>query len=321
MRRRDLIVLIGGVAALRPLAGVAQPAKAPIVGVLVMGNPKPDLPLRIFREKLRDLGYVEGQNIRIEVRSAEGDARRLPELAAGLIRQKIDVLVAWQTPVVLAAERATHDIPVVMMGAGDPVGNGLVASLARPGGNITGVSGVTAELAGKHVELLKELLPSIGRIAALCNAPDPFSTLFLEHVQLSGKALGIEIVATMVEKAAELDGAFATMSGEQVGAVVVQPSLPLKRAADLALSHHLPAVSPLAPFPRAGGLMAYTAQAKDYYGRAAIFVDKILKGAKPADLPVEQPTKFELIVNLKTAKALGLTLPPTLLARADEVIE
>jgi putative tryptophan/tyrosine transport system substrate-binding protein len=322
MRRREFLgAVIAGAAAFRPFALPAQPAKLPTIGVLVAGRPSPEEPLRLFRAGLRDLGYVEGQNIRIEVRNAEGNIERLPELAAELVREKVDVIAAWMTPVVLAAKRATSEIPIVMMGAGDPVGMGIVASLARPGGNATGMAGQTAERAGKLVELLKEAWPSMRRITALCNAPDPFSKPFREQIELAGKAQLVEIVPFMVKAGAELDAAFPAMTDKHVDAMIVQPSLPLTHVADLAIGHRLPAVSPLGSFANAGGLMAYTTEAKAYYGRAAVFVDKILKGANPANLPVEQATKFELVLNLKTAKALGLTVPPTLLARADEIIE
>ena len=322
MRRRDLIgLLVGGAAALRPVPSAAQQRKVPVVGVLVAGQPDPQLPLRLFREGLRERGWAEGQNLRLVVRSAKGKVERLPELAAGLVRAKVDVIVAWMTPVVLVAKRATSEIPIVMMGAGDPVGTGIVASLGRPGGNVTGMAGVTAELAGKLVELLKEALPSVNKVAALCNAPDPFRKPFLKQIQLAGKAQSVDIVPMMVAAGVELDAAFPAMAGKRIDAVIVQPSLPLKRAADLALRHHLPAVSPFTPFARAGGLMAYAATAADYYQEAAAFVDKILRGAKPADLPVEQPTKFELVLNLKTAKALGVTVPRSFLARVDKVIQ
>ncbi|HWD58926.1 MAG TPA: ABC transporter substrate-binding protein [Stellaceae bacterium] len=293
----------------------------PVVGILVAGKPDPREPLAAFREGLRTLGYIDGQTIRFTMLNAEGHVERLPELAAELVRDKVDVIVAWMTPVVLAAQRATSKIPIVMMGAGDPVGMGIVATLARPGGNITGMAGQTAELAGKHVELLKELLPGLRRIGALCNSADPFSKPFLEQIELAGRAADVEIVLIKVAGGADLDAAFATMADKKIGALIVQPSLPDARVAELAISHRLAAVSPLAPFPRAGGLMSYTASAEDYYGGAAILVDKILRGAKPADLPVEQPTKFELAINLKTAAALGLTVPQSLLARADEIIE
>ena len=318
MRRRELILAVLATGMGRPAAARQGP---PTVGILVSGSPKPDMPLRIFREKLEELGYVEGRNIRLDVRSAEGHAERLPELAAELVRQNVDVIVAWQTPVIAAAAQATKTIPIVMLGAGDPIGSGFVGSLAHPGGNVTGVAGLTAELGAKHIELLKQLLPGARRIAALCNVPDPFSKLFLRRIEQVGPAVGIEIVPVPVNAATELDAAFATMRGKAVDAVIVQPSLPLREVAALAIAARLPAVSPIAAFPGAGGLMAYTAQPDDYYSRPATFVDKILKGAKPADLPVEQPTTYELTINLKTAEAIGLTVPQSLLARADEVIE
>jgi putative tryptophan/tyrosine transport system substrate-binding protein len=320
VKRRHLLALFAGGAIIRPLAGMAQP-QIPVLGALVAGRPDPEEPLRLLQEGLRDLGYVDGQNIRMKVRNAEGNIERLSELAAELVRGKADVIAAWMTPVVLVAKRATTEIPIVMMGTADPVGMGIVASLARPGGNITGLAGQTAELAGKHVELLREMQPSLRRVAALCNSADPFSKPFREQIELAGKSAGVEIVPFMVIAGAELDATFPVMASKKIEAVIVQPSLPLKQVADTAIKNRLPAVSPLAPFPKLGGLFAYVAKAKDYYGRAAYFVDKILKGAKPADLPVEQPTKFELVINLKTAKALGLAVPPSLLARADEVIE
>jgi putative ABC transport system substrate-binding protein len=318
MRRRGLIA---GLLAASAVGPAAAQDRMPTVGVLVSGSPKPDVPLRIFREKLHELGYVEGRNIRLELRSAGGDPERLPELAAELVRQKVDVIVAWQTPVIAAAARATTAIPIVMLGAGDPVGSGFVASLAHPGGNITGVAGLTADLGAKHVELLKQMLPAARRIAALCNVPDPFSKLFLRRIEGAGPALRVEIVPVLVDAGTELEAAFAAMRAKPVNAVIVQPSLPLREVAALAIASRLPAVSPFAAFPGLGGLMAYTAQPEDYYSRPATFVDKILKGARPADLPVEQPTTYELTINLKTAKAIGLTVPQSLLARADEVIE
>ncbi len=288
---------------------------------MIVSEPDQEPALRLFQDGLRKLGYVDGQNIRIEVRSAEGKEERLPALAAELVREKVDVIAAWMTPAVFAAKRATSEIPIVMLGAGDPVGTGLVASLARPGGNVTGIAGMTAELAGKNLELLKEILPSMHRAAAMCNATDPFSKPFLKQMQLAGKLLGVEIVPIMVTKDAELQAAFAEMLDKRVEGVVVQPSLPPKRVARMALRHRLPAASPSSPFPALGGLMAYAPAPAESASRAAVFVNKILKGRSPADLPVEQPTRFELVINLKTAKALGISLPGTLLARADQVIE
>lgn len=324
MRRREFIGLLTGVvtpALFGPSAVRAGQTHIPKIGVLVAGTPDPQPFWTTFREAMRDLGYVEGQNIQFEYRSAEGDRNRLKELAADLVRDNVDVIVSWQTPTATAAKQATQSIPIVMADSGDPVGTGLVASLARPGGNVTGMAGVTAELAGKSVELVRQIIPSSTHVAALCNGLDPFSKPFLEHVQLGGKAAGVAIKPIILSSSDELDAAYSSMSEDHIDAVVVQPSLPTRRTADLALQHHLPAVSVPRWFADDGGLLSYSPRLADIYRRAASYVDKILKGAKPADLPVEQPTKFELVLNKKTAKALGLTFPPQLLAIADEVIE
>ena len=321
MRRREFLTF-AGVAVLSPLASAAQQPKVPTIGALVIGNTDPEEFWRVFRQGLRDLGYVEGQNIRFEFRSAEGQANRLPELAAELVRLKVDVIVTWFTPPTQAAKQATRQIPIVMADAGDPVGRGLVASLARPGGNVTGIAGMTAELSGKCIGLIREMLPAARRVTALANATDPFSKPFLEQVQLGGEATGTTINPIKISSREEFDAAFAAMEKERPDAVIVQPSLPSKRAAELALKHRVPAVSVPRWFAEEqGGLMSYSARYVDLFRKAAVYVDKILKGAQPADLPVEQPTHFELIINMKTAKALGIDVPPTLLARADVVIE
>jgi putative ABC transport system substrate-binding protein len=321
MRRRDFIKVIGGAAVGWPLAARAQQPKVPTVGVLVVGAPGSEQFWRLFREGMRELGYIEGQNIRFEFRSDEGKISRLPELAAELVRLKVDIIVTWFTPAALAAKQATREIPVVIALAGNPVENGLVESLARPGGNVTGMSIVGAELASKGVELISELLPSARRVAALANAPDPFSGPFLEQIRLGGQATGVTIDAVMIRGAEELEAAFPAMEQKRPDAIIVQASLPAKRVAELALRYRIPTVGIVRAFVEEGGLMTYTAAEADLYRHAAMYVDKILKGAKPADLPVEQPTKFELIINLKTAKALGLSVPPSLLGRADQVIE
>jgi putative ABC transport system substrate-binding protein len=270
---------------------------------------------------MRELGYVEGQSIRFEFRSDEGQAGRLPELAAELVRLKVDMIVTWFTPAARAAKQATREIPIVMALAGNPIETGLVESLARPGGNVTGMSNVGSELAGKTIELIRELLPSARRVAALVNAPDPFSKPFLEQIRLGGQATGVTIDAIMIRGAEELEAAFPAMEQKRPDAIIVQASLPAKRLAELALRYRIPAVAVVRAFVEEGGLMTYSAAEADMYRRAAIYVDKILKGAKPADLPVEQPTKFELVINLKTAKALGLDIPFHLRQRADELIE
>ena len=256
-----------------------------------------------------------------ELRSAEGLPARLPSLANDLVGLKVDLIVAFQTPAITAAKHATTDIPIVMGAAGDPVGTGLVASLARPGGNITGLSGISGEIGGKNLELIREVFPPARRVAVLANVPDPFHKPFLENIQIAGQTLGIEIKPVMVSDIGQLDTAFPEMEREGVSAAIVQPSLPHSPIIKLALKHRLPTFAPNAAFAISGGLMAYSADQLALAREAAVFVDKIFKGRKPADLPVQIATKFVLTVNLKTAKALGLTVPPTLLARADEVIE
>jgi putative ABC transport system substrate-binding protein len=300
---------------------VAQLAKVPVIGVLVVGLPGGENFWRLFREDMRKLGYIDGQSVRYEFRSDQGQLSRLPELATELVQLKVDVIVTWFTPAALAARQATRDIPIVMAVAGDPLADGLIESLARPGGNVTGMSGMASDLAGKCVELSRELVPQARRVAALANTADPFSKSFLDKVQIAGKATGIGIDPVLIKNPAELEPAFAALEKAAPDTVIVQPSLPTRRVADLAIAHRLPAMSPSRPFADAGGLMSYAADQADLYLRAANMVIKVLKGARPADLPVEQPTKFELVLNLKTAKALGLTIPTPLFQRADEVIE
>jgi putative ABC transport system substrate-binding protein len=253
VRRRDLFSFILRAAALPPLFGAAQQAKVPTVGTLVVGNPDPSVMLQGFRAELRRLGYVEGRNIRFDIRSAQGRLGRLPDLAAGLVRDKADVIGAWMTPTVLAAKGATNKIPIVMIGVADPVSMGIVASLAHPGGNITGMAALIAELAVKQVELLKEAIPGVRRIAVLCNAPDPFSQPFREEVEAAGYNQKIEIVPFMVAAGPELAAAFPAMVEKKIEAVIAQPSLPLADVADLALPYRLAAVSPMPRFPRVGG--------------------------------------------------------------------
>jgi ABC-type uncharacterized transport system substrate-binding protein len=242
-------------------------------------------------------------------------------LAAELVRLKVDIIVTWFTPTALAAKQATREIPIVMAETGDPIGTGLVASLPRPGGNVTGIASVTAELAGKSVQLIRDMLPSARRVTALANATDPFFKPFLEQIELGGKATGTAIHPIMISSSEEFETAFAAMEKDRPDAVIVQPSLPTKRAAELALQQRLPAFSVPRWFAEQGGLMSYSAIYADLFRKAAVYVDKILKGAQPADLPVEQPTRFQLVINMKTAKALGIEVPASLLARADAVIE
>ena len=320
VRRRTFITLVGG-AAVWPLAARAQQPNVATIGVLVHGAPGWQEFWQLFPKALRDLGYIDGKNIRFEFRSDQGQISNLPELAAELTRLKVNVIVSWFTPAAIAAKHATQEIPIVCALCGDMVGTGLVDSLARPGGNVTGSSSLTAELSGKIVELIREIVPSAQRVAALANAPDPFSKSFLKQIQLAGEATRTAIDPIMIHSGEELDAAFAAIERSRPAAVIIQPSLPTKRVAELALSHRIPAVCAWRDFAHDGGLAAYFSAEAEMYRRAAVFVDKILKGTKPAELPVEQPTKFELVINLKTAKALGITVPPTLLARADETIE
>jgi len=317
VKRREFITLLTGIAAW-PLASAAQDGKT--VGVLVVGAPDPNVFLRVLRDGLREIGYAEGQNMELDIRSAEGKAERLPDLAAELVRRKVDVIVGFQTPAVQAAKQATTEIPIVM-DAGDPVGMGIISSLARPGGNITGMSAVTAELAPKGLEYLKQIVPSLRRLGLFLNATDPFRKPFLEHNQAGVGRLGLELKPTFVNGPGDLDSAFAAVAGDKVDALMIQPSLAVARAADLALAHRLPAASLTDLFARAGGLLSYSANYTELWREMAVYVGKILNGAKPANLPVAQPTKFELVLNLKSAGLLGLVVPPAVLARADEVIE
>jgi putative ABC transport system substrate-binding protein len=323
MRRRAFLRVIGGVTAFCFWAPTvsAEQTRVTTIGVLVRGAPGWQQFWQFFREALRELGYVEGKNVRFELRSDQGEISRLPDLAAELVRLKVDVIVPWFTPAAIAAKQATREIPIICAICGDLVGTGLVESLARPGGNVTGNSSLNAELSAKFVELVREMVPSAHRIAVLANAPDPFSKVLVRQIQLAGEATGMAIDPIMIHSAEDLDAAFPSMERSRPDAVIVQPSLPTKRAAELALSYRIPAICGWREFVHDGGLMAYFAEETDIYRRTAVYVDKILKGAKPADLPVEQPTKFELVINLKTAKAIGLTIPAAFLARADAVIE
>ena len=326
--RRTFLTGAGAVLLAAPRAAEAQPAgRVPRIGFLGTRSPSDTSPyLDAFRQGLRELGRVEGQNIVIDYRFAEGRFDRLSDLAAELVRLKVDIIVAATTPAAVAAKKATETIPIVAISVGDPVGLGLIASLARPGGNLTGLSySVGLEIAGKGLELLKETVPKVRRVAILSNPGNPFQPLAITEVNVAARSLGVQLQLLEARGPNELDGAFAAMAQERVGALlVVADSLFLlhrTRLADLAARSRLPAAYGSTENVEAGGLMSYGPSIRDFYRRAATYVDKILKGAKPGDLPVEQPTKFELVINLKTAKALGLTIPPSLLQRADEVIE
>ena len=321
---RLTVVLTVGLILSTPLAAGAQPARVPRIGVLSPGSPGPSPLLDAFRQGLRELGYGEGQNIAIEYRFDEAKPGRLADLAAELVRLKVDVILTINTPASLAAKNATKTIPIVFTYVADPAP--LVASLARPGGNITGLTTLAAELSGKRLELLKEALPGISRVAVLLNSAIPISTQMFREAERASLQLGVQLQPLAVRGPDEIPNAFKVATRDRAGALFVleEASMLLKhrtRILELATKHQLPAASMYREFVEAGGLLSYGASLPDLFRRAAIYVDKILKGAKPGDLPVEQPTKFEFVINLKTAKALGLTIPPSVLGRADQIIE
>ncbi len=284
-----------------------------------------DSRVEAFRQGLRELGYVEGQNIAIEYRWADGKFEQLPDLALELVRLKVDVVVAVVTQASLAVKKATGTIPVVMIGVSDPVGSGLVVGLARPGANITGTSSMTAEIVGKQLELIKETIPKISRVGGLWNPANPvFQAIQRREAEAAARALGVQLQLVEARAPDEIDRAFAGVAKERMRALLVlnDPvfTAQRKQIADLSAKHRLPTVSGTREYTEVGGLMAYGPSFPDMYRRAAYYVDRILKGTKPADLPVEQPMKFEFSINLKAAKQIGLTIPPNVLARADKVI-
>ncbi len=328
MNRREFIALLGGAAVAWPLDVRAQQrARTWRIGFLETSSPSPARVrlLETLRATLRELGYLEGQNIAFESRFAEGKIDRLPGLAAELVGLKVDVIVTSGTPAGLAAKQATGTIPIVMAQLADPVGAGLVASLGRPGGNVTGLTTQDADLSGKRLDLLKEVVPNVARIALLIDETNPGTVLIARGTQVAARSMGVELQSLGVRGPDELDRAFSAMKEARAGALVVESSSMLFTLrtwlADLAMKNRLPTMFAQREYVDAGGLMAYAADFPDLFRRTATFVDKILKGAKPADLPVEQPVKFDFVINLKTAKTLGLAVSPTLLARADEVIE
>ncbi len=281
-----------------------------------------------FRQGLRDLGYIEGRTVVIEYRDAEGKPERFPALAAELVALKVDVILVGNTPAALAAKQATRTLPIVFTSVGDPVASGLVTSLARPGGNVTGLSNLTLELVGKCLELLTQSVPGVNRVAALWQPgalPERTDKDMLKAADVAGRALGVRLQFVEARGPADIDRAFSDMTRARAGALTVLTSAMFyserRRLVDLAAKNRLPAVYPWRELVDAGGLMSYGPNIPDLFRRAATYVDKILKGAKPGDLPVEQPTKFELVINLKTAKALGLTIPQSVLGRADEVLQ
>jgi putative ABC transport system substrate-binding protein len=329
LRRREFITLLGGAAAAWPLAARAQTTgKVYRIGMLlpntpaiVARNPR----IQAFLQGLRELNWIEGHNVAIEWRFAEGQFQRLATLAAELATIKVDVIVTAAAPAAEAAKEATSTIPVVIIDPGDPVGTGLVLSLARPGGNITGVTSIAPDLAAKRLALLKETVPAITSVAVLFNAAVPPAEIAMMELQVAAQALSLRIQSVAVEGPIGLEKAFATITDERVNGLVVFPD-PLtfsnqEAITNFALANKIPALFGAREFVAIGGLISYGPSYAGMFRRGAYYVDRILKGANPADLPVEQPTKFELVINLKTAKALGLEVPPTLIARADEVIE
>jgi ABC-type uncharacterized transport system substrate-binding protein len=323
VRRRDFIKVIAGSAAVWPLASHAQkPVKTPLVGVLW---PNPPSQFEPIRQGLKDLGYVEGKNVRFEFRWAEGALDKLPEMALDLARIPVDLIVTLSPQATTAAQRATRTIPIVFVAMGDPVASGVVASLARPGANLTGTTRMIVEMSAKHVEMLKEIYPALSNLAVLWNPNNSSHLPALRAAESSARALSLQILPLEVRAMADLDNAFAVTLQKRADGVlfIADPIffIQLKRVADFVTANRLPAIGNFVEFPKLGGLIGYAPSLPEEYRHVANHIDKILKGANPADLPVEQPTKFQLVINLKTAKMLGLTVAPTLLTGADEVIE
>jgi putative tryptophan/tyrosine transport system substrate-binding protein len=326
MRRRELITLLGGAVAAWPLAARAQQlGKLPTIGFMGATTPSAGGQLlAAFVARLRELSWVDGRNVAIEVRWAEGRSERFAEIAAEFVRRKVDVILTHNTPPVLAAKQATSVIPIVFATAGDPVGIGVVASLARPGGNVTGLSGEATDTAGKRLELLREVVPGLRQLAILANVDSAYTTLELSQVRPAARMLGLEATVFEIRRTDDLAPAFEALKGRADALYVIPDPVTIVnrvRISTLALGARLPTIYAVREPVEAGGLMSYGPNWPHMFRRAADFVDKILRGAKPGDIPVEQPSKFDLVINLTTAKALGIEIPPTLLARADEVIE
>ena len=326
LRALALLVSVALAILLAPLAADAQ-QRVNVARIGVLGLPTASFyatRIEAFKQGLRELGYVEGQNVAIEYRWAEGRYERLPGLAAELVHLRVDVIVTHGTPGTRAAHEATTTIPIVMAHSGDAVAAGLVASLARPGGNTTGSTHFSPELNAKRLELLKEAVPRIRRVAALVSPANPVSEVVFKQMELTARSLGIEVRPAWVRRGDELDSIFSELVKARSDALVIEDDAVLasqaRRIADLAARNRLPTAASL-DYVRTGNLLSYGASFTDLWRRAAIFVDKILKGVKSSDLPIERPTRFELVINLKTAKALGLTIPPSVLVRADQVIE
>jgi len=323
MRRRDFITLVGGTAAW-PLAARAQQPKVWRIGVLAAVPPTPAM-LSAFRDGMRGRGYVEGQNLSIDVRWPQGSFDQDPSVVTELVNSNVDVIVAWGTPATIAARRATLTIPIVMASVGDPVGSGFIASLARPGGNITGLSNIQVDLSAKLMELFAELVPGMKRVGVVHNPNNPAVTMALRETEAAIRKLNMQVQVVNAQTSDEFDRAFAQLSAESVGGVVVLANPTViehsRRIAELAQSARLPTAFSRRENVDAGGLLSYGADLNNDFRQSAFYVDRILKGEKPADLPVMQPTKVELVINLKTAKALGVTVPLIMQMTADELIE
>jgi putative ABC transport system substrate-binding protein len=325
MKRRDFITLLGGAAAWPLAARAQQPVRLPTIGFMGATTPSAGGQLlAAFVARLRELGWIDGRNVAIEVRWAEGRDERFAEIAAEFVRRKVDVILTHNTPPVLAAKQATSVIPIVFATAGDPVGIGVVASLARPGGNVTGLSGEATDTAGKRLELLREVVPGLRRLAILANVGSAYTTLELSQVWPTARLLSLEATVFEIQRTEDIALAFEALKG-RADALYVTPDpvtiVNRVRISTLALGARLPTIYAVREPVEAGGLMSYGPNWPHMFRRAADYVDKILRGTKPADIPVEQPTKFDLVINLTTAKALGVTIPESLLLRADEVIE
>jgi ABC-type uncharacterized transport system substrate-binding protein len=325
MKRREFITLLGGAVAWPLAARGQQPGKLPTIGLLVSSTPA-DESQRVgaFTQRLHQLGWIDGRTITIELRSAEGRPERAHEIATEFVRRKVDVIVTSGTPIVAVVKQATSTIPIVFAVAGDPVGNGLVASLARPGGNVTGLSLMQVDIAGKRLELLHQMVPGLRRLGIMGNFSNPPLALELNEVQEMANRLGLEVVTCEIRRAEDIAPAFDTLKARAEALYVEADTLVVAnrtRIIILALAARLPAIFNSREYVKEGALLSYGPNFPELFRRAADYVDKILRGTKPGDIPVEQPTKLDLVVNLTTAKALGLTVPDTLLARADEVIE
>ena len=318
MRRRELFTLLGATAAW-PIMVRAQ-AKSYTIGVLAVANPSPGPLLNALRDGLRDAGYIEGRNLRLEIRTADAGAM-FAAAAAELVHLKVDLIVTIFTPAAIAAKQATTEIPIVMAGAGDPVETGIVASLGRPGGNITGLSSGGAEVSGKSVELIRDLIPSARRIGVLANETDPFSKPYLAQISRAASNAALQVEAILARPGRPLEPVFESIIDRRLDGLLIQGSIASREVLDLAIKHRLPTLTSTRLGPPLGALMSYSSDYLALARQSATYVDRILKGAKPAELPVAFPTKFELIINLKTAKAIGIDVPPILLGRADEVIE